>query len=103
VGGRPSLGANLFPCAWWPIAASEQRQRGKLHDQPRSRFASLDGRDRSIGDSRQENPPANEAASPDAASPATIRLNGQKVTFVANGDTAIVDVPAGANVLAASV
>jgi hypothetical protein len=49
-----------------------------------------------------EPPPTKEAPSPDAASPATIRLNGQKVTFVANGDTAIVDVPAGANVLAAS-
>jgi hypothetical protein len=37
-----------------------------------------------------------------AAAPATITLNGQKVASVASGDTAIIDVPAGANVLAAS-
>lgn len=37
-----------------------------------------------------------------AAAPATITLNGQKVASVANGGTAVVDVPAGANVLAAS-
>lgn len=37
-----------------------------------------------------------------AAAPATITLNDQKVASVGNGETAIVDIPAGANTLAAS-
>ena len=37
-----------------------------------------------------------------AAAPATITLNGQKVADIAVGSSAVVDVPAGANVLAAS-
>ncbi len=37
-----------------------------------------------------------------AAAPATITLNGQKVADIAVGSSAVIDVPAGANVLAAS-
>ncbi len=37
-----------------------------------------------------------------AAAPATITLNGQKVADIAAGSSAVIDVPAGANVIAAS-
>ena len=53
---------------------AEERQRAKLADQPRSRFASLDGRDRSIGDGAGGRDPAGEqrprpayAAAPEGA------------------------------------